>query len=286
MYVGRTGKLTPVAHPGAGRRWPARPSGRASLFNEEEVARKDVRVGDTVLIEKGGDVIPKVVQVVDDKRPPDTQPWSPPTECPVCGTAVVKAEGEVDRRCPNLSCPAQVEERLKHFARREAMDIEGLGEVLIHQLFEKGMVKDFADLYYLKDRRDELIALERMAEKSADNLLAGIEASKERELRRLLDRPGHPARGRPRGRAAGPPLRQPGRASRRRRVGRDRGRSTRSGPRSRSRSSTGSRTEGNQRLVRASEGGGRAHGGGARTPERSDAFAGTAVRPHRAAWRP
>jgi DNA ligase (NAD+) len=95
-------------------------------------------------------------------------------------------EGEVDRRCPNLSCPAQVEERLKHFARREAMDIEGLGEVLIHQLFEKGMVKDFSDLYYLKDRRDDLIALERMAEKSADNLLAGIEASKDRELRRLL----------------------------------------------------------------------------------------------------
>jgi len=86
----------------------------------------EARIGDTVLIEKGGDVIPKVVQVVADKRPPDTQPWEPPTACPVCGTPVAKAEGEVDRRCPNLSCPAQVEERLKHFARREAMDIEGI----------------------------------------------------------------------------------------------------------------------------------------------------------------
>jgi DNA ligase (NAD+) len=185
VYVGRTGKLTPVAQldPVA---LAGTIVGRASLFNEDEVARKDVRVGDTVLIEKGGDVIPKVVQVVEARRPPGTVPWSPPTECPVCGTPVVKAEGEVDRRCPNLSCPAQVEERLKHFARREAMDIEGLGDVLVHQLLEKGLVRDFADLYYLRERREELIALERMAEKSADNLLAAIEASKERELRRLI----------------------------------------------------------------------------------------------------
>jgi DNA ligase (NAD+) len=185
VYVGRTGKLTPVA-----QLEPVALAGstvaRASLFNEEEVARKDVRVGDTVIVEKGGEVIPKVVQVVESKRPPDTVPWSPPTECPVCHTAVVKAEDEVDRRCPNLSCPAQVEERLKHFARREAMDIEGLGDVLVRQLLEKGLVRDFADLYSLKDRREDLIALERMAEKSADNLLAGIEKSKGRDLRRLL----------------------------------------------------------------------------------------------------
>ena len=185
VYVGRTGKLTPVAHLD-----PVLLAGttvsRASLFNEEEVARKDVRKGDTVLIEKGGDVIPKVVQVVEAKRPEGTVPWSPPTECPVCGTPAVKPEGEVDRRCPNLSCPAQVEERLKHFARRDAMDIEGLGDVLVRQLVEKGLVKDFADLYSLKDRRADLVALERMADKSADNLLAGIEASKTRELRRLL----------------------------------------------------------------------------------------------------
>jgi DNA ligase (NAD+) len=104
----------------------------------------------------------------------------------VCGTRAVKPEGEVDRRCPNASCPAQVEQRLRHFARRDTMDIEGLGDVLVHQLVEKGMVRDFADLYRLAGRRDELVALERMAEKSADNLLGQIEASRGRELRRLL----------------------------------------------------------------------------------------------------
>jgi DNA ligase (NAD+) len=139
-----------------------------------------------VLIEKGGDVIPKVVKVVEAKRPEGTVPWSPPETCPVCGTPAVKPEGEVDRRCPNASCPVQIEQRLRHYARRDTMDIEGLGDVLVHQLVEKGLVRDFADLYGLRERRDELIALERMAEKSADNLLAQIEASKTRELRRLL----------------------------------------------------------------------------------------------------
>lgn len=183
VYVGRTGKLTPVAHlepvPLAGST-----VSRASLFNEEEVARKDVRVGDTVLIEKGGEVIPKVVQVVESKRPPNTEPWAPPDRCPVCGTEVVRPEGEVDRRCPNSSCPAQMEEALKHFAGRAAMDVEGLGDVMVRQLIETGLVKDFADLYHLAE--EQLVDLERMAEKSARNLLAGIEASKSRELRRLL----------------------------------------------------------------------------------------------------
>ena len=184
-YVGRTGKLTPVAHLD-----PVFLAGstvaRATLHNEEEVARKDVRVGDTVLIEKGGDVIPKVVRVIEEKRPADAQPWMPPAACPVCGTAAVKAEGEVDRRCPNASCPAQIVERLKHFARRQTMDIEGLGDALVRQLVEVGLVTDFADLYHLRDRRDDLVGLDRMADKSADNLLAQIEASKSRELRRLL----------------------------------------------------------------------------------------------------
>ena len=183
VYVGRTGKLTPVAH-----LEPVALGGvtvaRATLHNEEEVARKDVREGDTVLIERGGDVIPKVVQVVESKRPADAQPWTPPATCPVCGSPAIKAEGEVDRRCPNASCPAQVEERLKHYARREAMDIEGLGESLVRQLMEKGLVRDFAGLYRLT--MDDLVALERMAQKSAGNLLAQIEASKGRELRRLL----------------------------------------------------------------------------------------------------
>src|SRR4029077_8889157 len=124
-----------------------------------------VREGDTVLIEKGGDVIPKVVRVLEEKRPEGARPWEPPTACPVCGTEAVKPEGEVDRRCPNSSCPAQVEERFKHYARRQAMDIEGLGDVVVRQLVEKGLVKDFADLYHLK--LDEVAGLERFAEKSA-----------------------------------------------------------------------------------------------------------------------
>jgi DNA ligase (NAD+) len=184
-YVGRTGKLTPVAHLD-----PVFLAGstvaRATLHNEEEVARKDVRVGDSVVIEKGGDVIPKVVRVVEERRPTGTASWSPPTTCPVCGTELVKPEGEVDRRCPNSSCPVQIEQRLQHYAGRSAMDIEGLGVALVHQLVETKLVLDFADLYHLREKRDEVIALERMAEKSADNLLEQIERSKTRELRRLL----------------------------------------------------------------------------------------------------
>jgi DNA ligase (NAD+) len=183
VYVGRTGKLTPVAHldavPLAGST-----VARATLHNEEEIARKDVRIGDTVLIEKGGDVIPKVVKVVESKRPDGTRAWAAPENCPVCGTQAVKAEGEVDRRCPNSSCPAQVEERLKHFARRDAMDIEGLGEALVRQLMETGLVRDFADIYHLDAA--QLAGLERMADKSARNLVAQIEKSKTRELRHLL----------------------------------------------------------------------------------------------------
>jgi DNA ligase (NAD+) len=183
VQVGRTGKLTPVANLD-----PVFLAGstvaRATLHNEEEVARKDVRVGDTVRIEKGGDVIPKVVEVVLDQRPARTRRWQPPSHCPVCGAEAVKPEGEVDRRCTNSSCPAQMEERLKHFARREAMDVEGLGEVLVRQLVEQGLVRDFAGLYRL--RQEQLLGLERMGEKSAANLVAAIEASQGRELKRLL----------------------------------------------------------------------------------------------------
>ncbi len=183
VQVGRTGKLTPVAH-----LTPVALAGttvaRATLHNEEEIARKDVREGDTVLIERGGEVIPKVVSVVLEKRPHDARPWTPPERCPVCGEAVVRAEGEVDRRCVNASCPAQLEEKLKHYARREAMDVEGLGDSLVHQLVAKGLVHDFADLYALQ--LADLVALERMAEKSARNLLDQLERSRSRELRRLL----------------------------------------------------------------------------------------------------
>ncbi len=185
VQVGRTGKLTPVAilQPVL---LAGSTVGRATLHNEEEIARKDLRKGDTVLIEKGGEVIPKVVLVVEAKRPAGAVPWTPPTTCPVCGTAVVKPEGEVDRRCVNASCPAQVAGGLRHFAGRGAMDIEGLGEVLVQQLVETRLVTDFAGLYTLRERRDALVELPRMAEKSADNLLAQIEASKSRELRRLI----------------------------------------------------------------------------------------------------
>lgn len=183
VQVGRTGKLTPVAllEPVA---LAGATVSRATLHNEEEVARKDVRVGDTVLIERGGEVIPKVVKVVLDDRPNGTKKWTPPAECPVCGTETVRPEGEVDRRCPNASCPAQLEERLKHFARREAMDVEGLGDSLVSQLVDQGLVKDFADLYALT--LEQVVSLERMAEKSANNLLEQVEKSRSRELRRLL----------------------------------------------------------------------------------------------------
>ena len=187
VQVGRTGKLTPVA-----RLEPVFLAGstvsRATLHNEEEVARKDVRVSDTVLIEKGGDVIPKVVEVLAARRPEGTKAWAPPETCPVCGTAAVKPEGEVERRCPNASCPAQVEERLRHFARRDAMDVEGLGEALVQQLVAEALVKDFADLYglQLSDLARLLAPKSKKGSLAAQNLLDAIEASKSRELRRLL----------------------------------------------------------------------------------------------------
>jgi DNA ligase (NAD+) len=188
VYVGRTGKLTPVAH-----LVPVPLGGitvaRATLHNEEEIARKDVRVGDTVLIERGGEVIPKVVGVVLEKRPADSQPWAPPQRCPACNEPVVRAEGEVDRRCVNASCPAQLEERLKHFAGRSAMDIEGLGDVVVHELLQRGLVRDFADLYEL--RFEDLAPLFAPKAKKGEslgarNLLAAIEDSRSRELHRLL----------------------------------------------------------------------------------------------------
>ena len=188
VQVGRTGRLTPVAH-----LEPVLLAGstvaRATLHNEEEIGRKDVRVGDTVLIEKGGDVIPKVVEVVLAKRPGDAVPWTPPSSCPVCGALAEKPAGEADRRCTNTSCPAQLEEALKHFARRDAMDIEGLGETLARQLVETKLVRDFADLYSLTaEALLQLLAPKNKKKESlaAQNLLRGIEQSKHRELRRLL----------------------------------------------------------------------------------------------------
>jgi DNA ligase (NAD+) len=187
VQVGRTGALTPVAE-----LEPVLVSGstvsRATLHNESEVARKDIRVGDTVVIEKAGEVIPAVVRVVPEKRPQHTRPFKMPGRCPACGGAVTRdlvgdEEGAL-LRCENLSCPAQIRRRVQHFACRGAMDIEGLGEALVEQMVATGLVKRISDLYSLE--REQVLGLERMAEKSADNLLTAIAASKRRELWRLL----------------------------------------------------------------------------------------------------
>jgi DNA ligase (NAD+) len=183
VQVGRTGALTPVAVlepvPLGGTT-----ISRATLHNEEEVRRKDVRPGDTVVLEKGGEVIPKVVRVVPEKRPPDTAPFAIPAACPVCGSPVFRPEGEVISRCTGASCPARLRESLLHFSSRRAMDIEGLGEALVDQLLPSGLVRDLAGIYDLK--RETLAKLERMGEKSADNLVRQIDRSRALPLHRLL----------------------------------------------------------------------------------------------------
>jgi len=183
VQVGRTGVLTPVA-----RLDPVRIGGtvvqRATLHNYEDLTRKDVRVGDTVAVEKGGDVIPKVTRVLLDRRPPDSPPFTMPAACPACGEAVVREEGEVATRCVNASCPAQVRESVRHFAARKAMDVEGLGDKLVEKLFDEKMLTDAASIYDLDAGR--LAALERFGEKSAANLMAQIERSKGSGLSRLL----------------------------------------------------------------------------------------------------
>jgi DNA ligase (NAD+) len=181
--VGRTGALTPVAV-----MQPVKISGveitRATLHNQDEIDRKDVRIGDWVVIQRAGDVIPEVVKVIESKRTGSEKKYRLPKKCPVCGSHVVRLEGEAVHRCQNHSCPAQLKERIRHFASRHAMDIEGLGDKLVDQLVEKKLVKDVADIYHLT--QDQLMALERMGKKSAQNLLAAIESSKDVELARLL----------------------------------------------------------------------------------------------------
>ncbi len=183
IQVGRTGVLTPVAE-----LRPARLAGttvaRATLHNQEEMARKDVRVGDAVIIEKAGEIIPAVVRVLTDKRPPGSVPYAFPTLCPSCGEPVAKLEGEVAVRCLNIECPDQVRGRLEHFASRLCMDIEGLGEAVVDQLVAKGLVSTVSDIYRL--RHQDLLTLEKFGEKSARNLIEGIERSKRAELWRLL----------------------------------------------------------------------------------------------------
>lgn len=183
VQVGRTGTLTPVA-----ALEPVVVSGstvaRATLHNEEEIERKDIRIGDTVLVEKAGEVIPAVVSVRTDLRTGAEKKFRMPKNCPECGSAVVKDEGQVAVRCVNSQCPAQVRRRIEHFASRGAMDIEGLGEAVINQLVQQKLLVDVGDIYSLQ--ASTLIELERMGEKSVANLIDAIERSKTRPLWRLL----------------------------------------------------------------------------------------------------
>ena len=184
VQVGRTGAITPVA-----RLEPVFVGGvtvtNATLHNEDEIRRKDIRPGDWVVVRRAGDVIPEVVRVLEDRREEELEPFEMPTECPVCGSAIERDEDQAVARCTGgLVCAAQVKQRIQHFASRKAMDIEGLGDKLVNQLVDTGLVETVADIYELDAER--LTALDRMGEKSANNLVAAIEKSKHPELGRLL----------------------------------------------------------------------------------------------------
>lgn len=184
--VGRTGALTPVAD-----LVPVPLSGttvsRASLHNIDYIRSKDVRVGDTVSVEKAGEIIPQVIEVDLSKRPEGTEPWQPPERCPVCGTPVGREEGEAALRCPNPRCAGRVKAAIWYFTRRSAMDIDRLGKVLVEQLVDRGLVEDVADVFSLTDKRPQLLELDRMAEKSVDNVLSAVEGARAtRTFDRLL----------------------------------------------------------------------------------------------------
>lgn len=184
VQVGKSGALTPVAEVE-----PVKLAGttvkRASLYNFEDLERKDLRIGDTIEIQKAGEIIPQVLRHVPDLRPAAAEPFPIPSHCPVCGSEAVRDPEGVFLRCVNLSCPAQLKGRLRHFAGRSAMDIEGMGEAVIEQLVDKELVKDPADIYDIAAETFE--SLDRMGKKSSDNLVAAIEASKEKPLSRLLN---------------------------------------------------------------------------------------------------
>lgn len=184
VTVGRTGVLTPTAVFD-----PVHLAGtivrRAGLHNQDEIDKKDIRIGDSVWVRKAGEIIPEVVRVEYAKRPDGTEPFSIPDRCPVCGAAAVRLPGEAAVKCTNSSCPAQVKERINYFASRSAMDITGLGEKLVEQLVEKGLLKNYADIYSLK--AEALSALDRMGDKSAQNIAAAIELSKNKPLGALIN---------------------------------------------------------------------------------------------------
>jgi DNA ligase (NAD+) len=183
VQVGRTGALTPVA-----LLEPVQVAGvevsRASLHNPDEVARKDVRTGDWVMVQRAGDVIPEIVEVLKERRTGEEKPFEMPLRCPICGSAVVRLADEVVPRCVGLSCPAKLKESIVHFASKRAMDIDGLGDKTVDQLVERGLVKDIGDLYFLT--KDDMLKLERLADKSASNLIGAVERSKQTTLPRFL----------------------------------------------------------------------------------------------------
>ncbi len=182
--VGRTGAITPVAN-----LEPVLLAGttvkRASLHNADQIAKLDIREGDTVFVEKGGEIIPKIIGVDFTKRSPDSQPTRYISHCPECDTELVRQEGEAQHFCPNdTGCPPQITGRIQHFISRKAMDIEGLGSETVELLFQEGLINNYADLYTLT--KEQVMPLERMAEKSAENLVAGVEASKKIPFERVL----------------------------------------------------------------------------------------------------
>ncbi|MGE5839134.1 MAG: NAD-dependent DNA ligase LigA, partial [Deltaproteobacteria bacterium] len=158
--------------------------GRATLHNEDEVKKKDIRIGDTVVIQRAGDVIPEVVKVVETRRTGAEKPFVMPDRCPVCGSKVERPEGEAAHRCTGLACPAQIKENLTHFASKAAMDMEGLGYKLLEQMVDKGIIRDQADLYFLK--KEDLMRMERMGDKLAQNLLDAVDKSRTPSLANLI----------------------------------------------------------------------------------------------------
>jgi DNA ligase (NAD+) len=185
LEVGRTGAVTPAAE-----LTPVRIAGttvkRATLHNEDNIQAKDIRIGDTVIVRKAGEIIPEVVRVVPEKRPDGAVPWTFPARCPACGEELVRAEGESATRCVNNLCPAQQYRAILHFASRDAMNVDGLGDALVQMLLEEDLIADAADLYTLASRRAELLEVERMGEKSVDNLLAAIDTTRQNPLHRLV----------------------------------------------------------------------------------------------------
>jgi len=185
VQVGRTGVLTPKAH-----LEPVEVAGStvtyATLHNQDYIDEKDIRIGDHVVIQKAGDVIPAVVRVITENRPADSVAYTLPENCPECDSPTERQAGEVALRCVNENCPAKLRRGIIHFVSRTAMDIDGMGERQVEQLLKSELILDYADLYYLKDKRDRIIMLERMGEKSVDNLLASIEKSKENDLSKLI----------------------------------------------------------------------------------------------------